>query len=84
MRDAAAGDIAISRALDRHLQRWKKPNIAQSANGTDSPFSLPLTSMETLLLSVVCSQGLPVWTDQWEHIISKKRVLAGAAPPARK
>ena len=40
--------------------------------------------METLLLSVVYSQGLSVWTDQWKDIISKKSVLAGVAPPARK
>eukprot|EP00559_Dactyliosolen_fragilissimus_P007770 CAMPEP_0184861966 /NCGR_PEP_ID=MMETSP0580-20130426/6527_1 /TAXON_ID=1118495 /ORGANISM="Dactyliosolen fragilissimus" /LENGTH=2276 /DNA_ID=CAMNT_0027359649 /DNA_START=192 /DNA_END=7022 /DNA_ORIENTATION=- len=58
-KESATGDIAIIRALSMHDK-----NVAVHTDKQNDILSL--TSMETLLLSVICSQGLPICTDEWE------------------
>ena len=56
----ASGDIAISEAIN-----------AVAFDGSCVRLSAP----ETLLLSVVCSQGLPVWTEDWRDLIDSSKLV---------
>jgi len=68
-KESAAGDVAINRALAAGLQKGKKKLLmAKNDDGTPAPI-LKLTSIETLILSVICSQGLPVWMEDWEALV---------------
>jgi len=65
LRDSASGDIAISKALEHYLSETRRQ---QDMKGIES--KLKITSFETLMLSVVCSQGLPVWSERWGEVIA--------------
>lgn len=58
--ESATGDIAISRALQQYLKQGR----------SEREGDLNLSSFETLLLSVVCSQGLPIWSEKWEELVT--------------
>eukprot|EP00593_Proboscia_inermis_P006794 CAMPEP_0171301468 /NCGR_PEP_ID=MMETSP0816-20121228/10696_1 /TAXON_ID=420281 /ORGANISM="Proboscia inermis, Strain CCAP1064/1" /LENGTH=518 /DNA_ID=CAMNT_0011779119 /DNA_START=299 /DNA_END=1855 /DNA_ORIENTATION=+ len=64
-KENALGDVAINRALVTGVHK-----------SNDS--SLLLTSMETLLLSVICSQGLPVWSEDWEVLLSNAPIKSNS------
>jgi len=77
-RDSAAGDVAINRALAAGLHKGKKKLMLQSMNEDGSPAPcLRLTSIETLILSVICSQGLPIWTEEWESLVDPQCCVEG-------
>eukprot|EP00957_Ditylum_brightwellii_P059327 4503636-Ditylum_brightwellii.AAC.1 len=61
--------MAINRAL---AAGTKIGEGAQTQNNYES--LLLLTTMETLLLSVICFQGLPMWEENWESLISWHRM----------
>jgi len=63
---SAAGDIAINKGIS--AMRLKN-STATPQNEKNSKVFLKLTSIETLLLSVICSQGLPVFNGNWECLI---------------
>jgi len=62
-KERASGDMAINRAL---AAGTKIRDGVQTQENYES--SLLLTTMETLLLSVICSQGLPVWEENWASL----------------
>eukprot|EP00550_Attheya_septentrionalis_P007683 CAMPEP_0198281478 /NCGR_PEP_ID=MMETSP1449-20131203/1401_1 /TAXON_ID=420275 /ORGANISM="Attheya septentrionalis, Strain CCMP2084" /LENGTH=2448 /DNA_ID=CAMNT_0043977257 /DNA_START=144 /DNA_END=7490 /DNA_ORIENTATION=+ len=70
---SASGDAAINRALSVGLNGGVVTEFARDFPG------IQLTSVETLLLSVICSQGLPVWIEDWKSLIceSDARVQEG-------
>jgi len=65
----ASGDRAISRGM----YRAQKNGAPREFKDIEDQSVLRLAAIETLLLSVVCSQGLPVWTANWHDIIRKRR-----------
>lgn len=69
LRDSALGDIAISKALEFYLQRSKKTGTTQLLSEAERMSHLKLTSFDTLLISVIISQGLPVWSENWKELI---------------
>ena len=56
--ESTSGDAAVNRALT--IGKYPDKNIAIP----DEKY-LKLTSIETLMLSVLCSQGMPVFDDNW-------------------
>lgn len=62
--EAAAGGRAISRAVAKGSDQNKEAKGKFSKNGDAS--TLELTATETLILSILCSHGLPVWSE--EHV----------------
>lgn len=65
----ASGDIAISNAMAAVANEASAK--AQVLAGTCIQLSAP----ETLLLTVVCSQGLPIWTDNWHDLIDSTQLI---------
>ena len=68
-KEAAAGDVAINRALAVGLKKRITVREGSSSSSSSSSAVLKLTSIETLLLSVICSQGIPVWKEDWEVLV---------------
>ena len=60
-KDCASGDTAINRALSIGRRKVQK----NSEHEEDVSF-LKLTTIEVLLMSVICSQGIPIFNDDWE------------------
>mmetsp|Transcript_731 Transcript_731/g.851 ORF Transcript_731/g.851 Transcript_731/m.851 type:complete len:2199 (+) Transcript_731:210-6806(+) len=58
--ESAAGDLAINQAIS-----VAKYRIKHDIHTDDDNF-LGVTTIETLILSVMCSQGLPIFNDIWE------------------
>ena len=60
------GDRGLSLAMTRAKEEMDgKGKISADARRG----YLELTALETLLLTVVCSQGLPVWTNDWVDLV---------------
>jgi len=70
--EPASGDRAIRSALASEVI----PNATQGQDET-SRDSVVLTGCEILLLTVVCSQGLPVWSPNWLQLILENAVPEG-------
>ncbi len=64
---SAVGDQAISKGIS--VMRSRK--IKSSLNKNEKKTSLKLTSIETLLVSVICSQGIPVFHSSWEMLVNE-------------
>jgi hypothetical protein len=56
------GDEAVENALAIGKQYRQNMTVPEESY-------LKLTSIETLLLSVVCSQGIPTWQENWEDVV---------------
>lgn len=74
-KESALGDVAINRALALGMEVTND----KDSNGDDVSDHLKLTAIETLLLSVIASQGLPVFGPHWEALIDPKLGYEGAA-----
>ena len=59
--EGAAGDRAISRAIAKGGEKNKE--VHGKFSESLDPSSLGLTASETLILSILCAQGLPVWSE---------------------
>ena len=70
LRDATTGEFAISKALELYLKKNAKTGILEFKNEEERRSHLTLTSFEILLMNVVCSQGLPVWSENWKILFS--------------
>ena len=66
----ASGDIAISDAMAT-LAQDEAARSKLLSEGTHVQLSAP----ETLLLTVVCSQGLPVWTENWFDLVDSSNLV---------
>jgi len=66
-KESASGDVAINRALG--LAR-RKENAKANRNCNNSSNNLPITYIEALLLSVFCSQGVPILRDDWQALFT--------------
>lgn len=66
----ATGDIAISDAMAA-IALHESERSKMLEEGTYVQLSAP----ETLLLTVVCSQGLPIWTDNWFDLIDATDIV---------
>ena len=66
----ASGDIAISDAMAAAAQYDAKDSKVL-LHGSCVQLSAP----ETLLLTVVCSQGLPVWTEHWFDLVDSSNLV---------
>ena len=62
--ESAIGDLAINRAMTAAKTKTK------NGNNDDASSLLGITTIETLILSVVCSQGIPLYVDNWNHTLS--------------
>lgn len=61
--ESALGDQAINKAIAAAKNRAK--------NGSDgSDQMLAITTVETLMLSVMCSQGIPLYDENWEKMLN--------------
>lgn len=63
MNESAVGDLAINKAISIAKQKLK-------TNKDDLKDLLGITTIETLILSVMCSQGIPIWTETWEYALT--------------
>ncbi len=62
--ESALGDTAINNAISVAKQRAK--NTSKDVEGVAL---LGITTIETLILSVMCSQGIPIYSDDWEQAL---------------
>jgi hypothetical protein len=62
--ESAAGDLAINKAISAAKQRVKNGDFH------DVRVMLGITTIETLILSVMCSQGIPLYSDDWENALN--------------
>jgi hypothetical protein len=63
------GEKAVNLARERLLQRYENTD-GTSANSQQQ--HLELTEIETIILSTVCSVGIPIWVDDWETMVSSE------------
>lgn len=61
--ESAVGDLAINKAISVAKQKVKS-NQSDERNDL-----LGITTIETLILSVMCSQGIPIWSESWEYAV---------------
>ena len=61
--ESAIGDLAINKAIS-----FAKKKIKSNKDGLKD--LLGITTIETLILSVMCSQGIPIWTETWEYALT--------------
>jgi hypothetical protein len=64
----ASGDIAISSAMASVVN-------GETARKKIQEGCVQLSAPETLLLTVVCSQGLPIWTENWHDLIDSAQLI---------
>ena len=64
--ESAVGDLAINRAIA------VAKNKAKNGSNCDVGPMLGITTVETLILSVMCSQGIPLFTDDWERDLERE------------
>lgn len=64
--ESAIGDLAINKAIAAAKQ------IAKNGSPSDADQMLGVTTIETLILSVMCSQGIPLFTDDWESLLNEE------------
>jgi len=77
--ESAMGDVAINRALSLGVEMDKSKGV-QTAGAHSS--ALHLNAIETLILSVICSQGLPAFTSHnWEGLVRPDCVIEGDEMP---
>mmetsp|Transcript_12730 Transcript_12730/g.16130 ORF Transcript_12730/g.16130 Transcript_12730/m.16130 type:complete len:777 (-) Transcript_12730:154-2484(-) len=62
--ESAIGDLAISNAV--FVAKQRAENVSKESEVTTM---LGITTIETLILSVMCSQGIPIYTDDWEQAL---------------
>ena len=67
-KDCASGDTAINRALS--IGRRK---VQKNSEHEEEVSFLKLTTIEVLLMSVICSQGIPVFDNDWENLVSGEK-----------
>uniref|UniRef100_A0A7S2K935 Uncharacterized protein n=1 Tax=Leptocylindrus danicus TaxID=163516 RepID=A0A7S2K935_9STRA len=60
----------ISKSLAAFKKQQLSGNVETSASANG--ITVPITQLESLLLSVVVSQGLPVFSEKWEGIVDPK------------
>lgn len=65
--ESACGDKALTRAIAKCYDKNNGGPGRVSPEGHVS--DLELTAIETLIISVVCSQGLPVWTENMSSLL---------------
>lgn len=66
----ASGDVAISDAMSKVAQDEATIKKLMSDGGY-----VQLSAPETLLLTVICSQGLPIWTENWYDMIDPANLV---------
>ena len=71
--EGAIGDQAISMAMSK-ASFFGDPREHPVTENTFKYASLQLTTPETLLLTVMGSQGFPVWTTAWEDVVDGESV----------
>jgi hypothetical protein len=71
----ASGDIAISDAMSQIYDESQRNSLLSEGK------HLQLTAIEVLLLTVVCSQGLPIWTDRWLDLIDPSDIQPESQGP---
>jgi hypothetical protein len=62
--ESALGDQAINKAIAAAKQK------AKNGASDDSDQMLGITTVETLMLSVMCSQGIPLYDENWEKMLN--------------
>lgn len=71
--EGAIGDQAISAAMTKAMTLCETSGQSStSENIADS--TLQLTTPETLLLTVMGSQGVPVWTSSWKDVVEGESI----------
>ena len=71
--ESAIGDQAISLAMSKAMSLVEvSEQLSSSGKALES--SLQLTTPETLLLTVMGSQGLPVWTCAWNDVVEGENI----------
>jgi hypothetical protein len=66
--EGTTGSRAITSAISLAFEEYKQSSGKFS---TIEPDMLELSAMETLLISVICSQGLPVWSENCESLVAE-------------
>jgi hypothetical protein len=66
--EGTTGSRAITSAISLAFEEYKQSSGKFS---TVEPDMLELSAMETLLISVICSQGLPVWSENCESLFAE-------------
>ena len=62
--NATTGENAIALSRERLLNHYSS-NVSSNVKY----LSLELTEIETIILSTACSLGIPVWNENWEHML---------------
>lgn len=70
-RDKTVGEQSIARGFALFKQQNNHTNASMSNSNGEDCSPLYLSSFEVIILSVICSHGLPVWSTDWEKLLKE-------------